>query len=125
MNIYSIYIKRSHNSEVSKDNVLPVNNQMSLMYALFPWYYLILRKQGILFIFSCLIEYIIRTITFKYTVFGIMINIIYCMCAYLLLDELYEYSLCQKGYKLIDIVMAKSNEEAELEYYKRRQNVPI
>lgn len=115
MKIYSAY----YNPQKEDDKLILLQGGFYLTFALIPSLMLLMRKEYIFAFISLCITFLIGYIqNWAYGV-GIALNICYLISCGWFASDVCAYFLERDGYKLKDVICAKSEDEAELIYYSR------
>ena len=118
MKIYSAYF----NPQKDDEQLMLVSYDFYFILAILPSITLLTKKQYILAIAAFAITLFIGVMqNYAYGI-GITLHLCYLLSCGWFGGDLYAYLLERDGYKLKDVICAKSEDEAELIYYSRARS---
>lgn len=117
MNIYSVYADSS-----KKDNELILIKQgFSFIAGFFNFFWAIYHKMWSIAIVLMIISFFLGATGPSFIAYSINLSILFIFGFFA--SEIREYYAVKKGYDLSDIIIASSEEEAEVKYIKRTENL--
>ena len=119
MNIYSVYTNNEKNNE---DPIL-IRQGFSFIAGFLNVFWALYHKMWLLALFAIILNAIANHIQSTYIIYGLNVALLFIFGFFS--SNMREYYAKKKGFKLDDIVLAQSEEEAEVRYYMRAgsQNV--
>lgn len=118
MYTYAVYVK----SNEHYNNIVPIKEGFSLVAAILSVFWALYNKMWHVVIALVLINMILASVQFKFiatTNFVMACHITIMLAFGIFATELKEFELHKKGYELKDIVFAKSQDEAEIEFVRK------
>lgn len=113
MNIYSVYF----DSSKKKNNLLFIRQGFSFTAGIFNFFWAMYHKMWFIVFLMVIISAAISNSATSYIVYSVKVAIVFIFCFFA--SELREYYAKKRGFALSDIVVANSEEDAELKYYMR------
>ena len=117
MNIYSVY---TDSSEKIKEPIL-IKQGFSFIAGFLNFFWAIYHKMWNIAFAMTLISLLLESIGSSYIAYCVNIAILFIFGFFA--SELREYYALKKGYNLSDIILAVNEEEAEVKYYSRINNL--
>lgn len=113
MNIYSVY------TDSSKKNNEPIliKQGFSFIAGFFNFFWALYHKMWLIAIFLMIISFTIGTNSPSFIAYCVNLAILFIFGFFA--SEIREYYAIKSGYSLSDIILAPSEEEAEIKYIKR------
>ena len=113
MNIYSVYTDSS-----KKDNELILIKQgFSLIAGFFNFFWALYHRMWAIAIFLMILSFIVSADGLSFIAYSISLAILFIFGFFA--SEIREYYAIKRGYSLSDIILAYSEEEAEIKYIQR------
>ena len=116
MNIYSVYT----DSRKKKSNPILIKQGVSLVAGIFNFFWAIYHKMWLVAGMTFIVTLTIGGTKSLYLVYSVNVAILFLFGFFA--SEIQEYHAVRKGFELSDIVLAQSEEEAEVRYYMRESN---
>ena len=113
MNIYSVYI----DSTKKETKPLLIKQGFSFLAIIFNYLWALYHKMWLIALITISINIIIKNIEISHIAYSANIAILLLLGWFA--PDLREYYAERKGFKLSDIILASSEEEAEVKYYMR------
>ncbi len=113
MNIYSVYVNTTENNK----NPILIPQGFSFVAGIFNTFWALYHKMWLLALFAVIISAIANPAQPSYIVYGLNVGVLFIFGFFA--SEMREYYAKKKGFKLDDIILAHSEEEAEVRYYMR------
>ena len=116
MNIYSVY---ADSSKKDKELIL-IKQGFSFIAGFFNFFWAMYHRMWSIAIFLLVISFFFSSST-SYIAYCFNIAILFIFGFFA--SEIQEYYAMKKGYNLSDIILAASEEEAEVKYFERTENL--
>lgn len=116
MNIYSVYT----DSSKKKRNPILIKQGFSFVAAIFNFFWAIYYKMWFIAGSTAILTLLLGNIKSMYLAYSINIAILFLFGFFA--SEMREYYATRNGFELSDVLLAQSEEEAEVRYYMRENN---
>jgi len=113
MNIYSVYVNRTENNK----NPILIPQGFSFIAGVFNALWAMYHKMWLVALFAIIISSLANPAQPSYIVYGLNVGVLFIFGFFA--SDMREYYAQKKGFELDDIILAASEEEAEVRYYMR------
>ena len=117
MNIYSVY---ADSSKKDKELIL-IKQGFSFIAGFFNFFWAIYHRMWSIAIFLMMISFFLGSSGPSYIAYCLNLAILFIFGFFA--SEIQEYYATKKGYNLSDVILASTEEEAEVKYFERTENL--